>query len=241
MNKHLLLIAFTTAFASSEIKAAAESDPHVLPYVADWVDEALAKWPVTVDQLRAHPAYKNEYEEHLAPEQHINRADIRLVHFLRGRKLARAQANCDFIRQSPHENAPNLSALRQNEIDYTLRDRIQYREEKIARRTKLNPRFADIRTSKEYKDTLIATQDETIKAKTRGRFMPDRHYGDLCDQAEQYIQEKQCEPAQALIDFLFSSTYLSVCKAQDDYLKVLNEAQQENNKALEMRAHAAAE
>ena len=60
MKKNLLLIALTISFISGEIKAAAEFDTPVLSSTADWVDEALARWSVTVDQLRTHLQYRAE-------------------------------------------------------------------------------------------------------------------------------------------------------------------------------------
>jgi len=233
MKNNLLLIAFATAFTSGEIKTAAESDAQAL--AANWVDEALLNWPVTVDQLRAHPTYQEESErEHLSSKKSFTRANERLLHLLQHDKLARAQANCDFISQAPYPIAPSRAETHQKSIDCKLQMHIEYRA-KIARRTKLTPQFTDIRKSKEYEDTLTRTQDRTNRAKTSGTLIPTLHSTTIWEQANLYIRENQCEQAQALIDFLFTFKYPCTPRGKNMYLKTLNEAQQKNNKALKIR------
>jgi len=226
MKKQLLLLAFTITFANKEIEA------------AELNLQALKKWAVTHNQLRAHPKYHAELAMIQQPASQGENDDLSIYkrcsrkceEYRNKNELARAQANLDVIAKIPEltQNQQVKDAFigtRQNLIDEALQERTR-RQQELARRTILNPQFADICTSQAYQETFAEVQTRTRKAKEEDDFRPMMHYNGIESQTEQHVYHGQFDEAQALVNFLTTSKY--------NYPKVtgLNAIQDEINTGL---------
>ena len=202
MKKNLLLIALVIAFTSDKIESAAALADNDLVSL-----QALANWPVTVEQLKAHHAYREESERKYLPnEDTFVIVDRRLQKHLQLRKLASAQANCDLLRKCQYPSASSLADEHQKTIDLMLQTRAD-RKAQLAGRLLLAHQCTHIRQSPEYATKLAQIQEKTKKAKNNDDFNPLHYYSSIHEQSEGYLDNTKFSEAQALIDFLATLKY----------------------------------
>jgi len=213
------------------VGAAAPDDDHYSLLSA----QALARWAVTVDQLRDHPKY---HAELVVASQMIDQSLTvlysRFLEHCDRDTLANAQADLDTIATLPKmaENPKRKARfinIRQTWIERDLQERAARKKEIETSRVMLNPQFAAIRASQEYTETLADIQARTREAKNNDKFKPSDHYHEIWMQTIQYTRDKQYEKIQAILDLLYASKY--TYPAVDE----LNSTQRSNNMYLEWK------